>query len=343
MRKLLNTLFVTSEEAYLALETENVAVYIGEEKKAQYPLLVLESIISFSYKGASPALMGACARNGIQLVFLTPRGRFLARVCGQEQGNVLLRKEQYRLSDNLEKSCHIARNFIFGKVYNQRWVLERTLRDHRMRVDAAKLESASQALAGLLPAIETQTDLDALRGLEGEASVRYFHVFDEMVLNQKADFLFDGRNRRPPTDNMNALLSFAYVLLSNDCASALKSVGLDSYVGFMHRDRPGRTSLALDLMEELRAPMADRLCITLVNNRVLQDKHFERQESGAVFLGEDGRKLFLSAWQNKKKEEITHPYLKEKMAWGLVPYVQSLLLARCLRGDLDGYPPFLWK
>ncbi len=343
MRKLLNTLFVTSEEAYLALETENVAVYIGEEKKAQYPLLVLESIISFSYKGASPALMGACARQGIQLTFLTPRGRFLARVCGQEQGNVLLRKEQYRLSDKLEKSCHIARNFIFGKVYNQRWVLERTLRDHRMRVDAAKLESASQALAGLLPAIETQTDLDALRGLEGEASVRYFHVFDEMVLNQKADFLFDGRNRRPPTDNMNALLSFAYVLLSNDCASALESVGLDSYVGFMHRDRPGRTSLALDLMEELRAPMADRLCITLVNNRVLQDKHFERQESGAVFLGEDGRKLFLSAWQTKKKEEITHPYLKEKMAWGLVPYVQSLLLARCLRGDLDGYPPFLWK
>lgn len=343
MRKLLNTLFVTSEEAYLALETENVAVYIGEEKKAQYPLLVLESIISFSYKGASPALMGACARQGIQLTFLTPRGRFLARVCGQEQGNFLLRKEQYRLSDKLEKSCHIARNFIFGKVYNQRWVLERTLRDHRMRVDAAKLESASQALAGLLPAIETQTDLDSLRGLEGEASVRYFHVFDEMVLNQKADFLFDGRNRRPPTDNMNALLSFAYVLLSNDCASALESVGLDSYVGFMHRDRPGRTSLALDLMEELRAPMADRLCITLVNNRVLQDKHFERQESGAVFLGEDGRKLFLSAWQNKKKEEITHPYLKEKMAWGLVPYVQSLLLARCLRGDLDGYPPFLWK
>lgn len=343
MRKLLNTLFVTSEEAYLALETENVAVYIGEEKKAQYPLLVLESIISFSYKGASPALMGACARKGIQLTFLTPRGRFLARVCGLEQGNVLLRKEQYRLSDKLEKSCHIARNFIFGKVYNQRWVLERTLRDHRMRVDAAKLESASQALAGLLPAIETQTDLDALRGLEGEASVRNFHVFDEMVLNQKADFLFDGRNRRPPTDNMNALLSFAYVLLSNDCASALESVGLDSYVGFMHRDRPGRTSLALDLMEELRAPMADRLCITLVNNRVLQDKHFERQESGAVFLGEDGRKLFLSAWQNKKKEEITHPYLKEKMAWGLVPYVQSLLLARCLRGDLDGYPPFLWK
>ena len=343
MRKLLNTLFVTSEDAYLTLETENVAVYIREEKKAQYPLLVLESIISFSYKGASPALMGACARQGIQLTFLTPRGRFLARVCGQEQGNVLLRKEQYRRSDDLEKSCRIARNFIFGKVYNQRWVLERTLRGHRMRVDSAALESASRALSSLLPSIETETDLDALRGLEGEASVRYFGVLDEMILNQKADFLFDGRNRRPPTDNMNALLSFAYVLLSNDCAAALESVGLDSYVGFMHRDRPGRVSLALDLMEELRAPMADRLCVTLVNNRVLQDKHFERQESGAVFLGEDGRKLFLSAWQTKKKEEITHPYLKEKISWGLVPYVQSLLLARYLRGDLDGYPPFLWK
>lgn len=343
MRKLLNTLFITSEDAYLALETENVAVYIGEKKKAQYPLLVLESIISFSYKGASPALMGACARQGIQLTFLTPRGRFLARVCGQEQGNVLLRKEQYRRSDDLEKSCRIARNFIFGKVYNQRWVLERTLRDHRMRVDAAALERASRALSSLLPSIETQTDLDALRGLEGEASVRYFGVFDEMILNQKVDFLFDGRNRRPPTDNMNALLSFAYVLLSGDCAAALESVGLDSYVGYMHRDRPGRVSLALDLMEELRAPMADRLCVTLVNNRVLQDKHFERQESGAVFLGEDGRKLFLSAWQTKKKEEITHPYLKEKISWGLVPYVQSLLLARYLRGDLDGYPPFLWK
>ena len=343
MRKLLNTLFVTSEDAYLALETENVAVYIGEEKKAQYPLLVLESIISFSYKGASPALMGACARQGIQLTFLTPHGRFLARVCGQEQGNVLLRKEQYRQSDDLEKSCRIARNFIFGKVYNQRWVLERTLRDHRMRVNATALESASRALSSLLPSIETETDLDTLRGLEGEASVRYFGVFDEMILNQKADFLFDGRNRRPPIDNMNALLSFAYVLLSGDCAAALESVGLDSYVGFMHRDRPGRVSLALDLMEELRAPMADRLCVTLVNNRVLQDKHFERQESGAVFLGEDGRKLFLSAWQTKKKEEITHPYLKEKISWGLVPYVQSLLLARYLRGDLDGYPPFLWK
>lgn len=343
MRKLLNTLFVTSEDVYLALESENVVVYAGDEKRGQYPMLMLEGIVSFSYKGASPALMGACAQRGIQLAFLTPRGRFLARVCGQDRGNVLLRKAQYRSSDDPAESCRIARGFIFGKVYNQRWVLERTLRDHRLRVNESTLHQASQALAAFLPIIETTEDLDTLRGIEGEAAARYFQVFDEMVLSQKADFLLNDRNRRPPMDNMNALLSFAYTILANDCASALESVGLDSYVGFLHRDRPGRASLSLDLMEELRAPLADRLCLTLVNNRVLQDKHFERQDSGAVFLSADGRKQFLNAWQNRKREELTHPYLKEKICWGLVPYVQALLLARYLRGDLDGYAPFLWK
>lgn len=343
MRKLLNTLFVTSEDVYLALEAENVVVYAGEEKRGQFPLLMLEGIVTFSYKGASPALMGARAQRGIQLAFLTPRGRFLARVCGQDRGNVLLRKTQYRSSDDTAESCRIARSFIFGKVYNQRWVLERTLRDHRLRVDETALHQASQALASFLPIIETAEELDTLRGLEGEAAARYFQVFDEMVLSQKADFLLNDRNRRPPTDNMNALLSFAYTILANDCASALESVGLDSYVGFLHRDRPGRASLSLDLMEELRAPLADRLCLTLVNNRVLQDKHFERQDSGAVYLSDEGRKQFLTAWQNRKREELTHPYLKEKICWGLVPYVQALLLTRYLRGDLDGYPPFLWK
>lgn len=343
MRKLLNTLFVTSEDVYLTLESENVVVYAGDEKRGQYPLLLLEGIVCFSYKGASPALMGACAQRGIQLAFLTPRGRFLARVCGQDRGNVLLRKTQYRFSDDPAESCHIARSFIFGKVYNQRWVLERTLRDHRLRVDEAALHQASQTLAAFLPIIETTEDLDTLRGIEGEAAARYFQVFDEMVISQKADFLLNDRNRRPPTDNMNALLSFAYTILANDCASALESVGLDSYVGFLHRDRPGRASLSMDLMEELRAPLADRLCLTLVNNRVLQDKHFERQDSGAVYLSDEGRKQFLNAWQTRKREELTHPYLKEKICWGLVPYVQALLLARYLRGDLDGYPPFLWK
>ena len=343
MRKLLNTLFVTTEDSYLALENENVVVLCGEEKKGQFPLSILEGIICFSYKGASPSLMGACARRGIQLCFMTPHGRFLARTCGEDRGNVLLRKNQYRVSDDPAQSCLIARNFIFGKVFNTRWMIKRTVRDHAMRVDGEEMKRISQQMAERLPEISQTEDLDALRGLEGEASARYFAAFDQMILSQKEHFRFEDRNRRPPTDNVNALLSFAYTVLANDCASALESVGLDSYVGFMHRDRPGRPSLALDLMEELRGPMADRHVLSLINNRAIQPRHFQRQADGAVLLDDDGRKIFLGAWQERKREALTHPYLKEKIFWGLVPYVQALLLARCLRGDLDGYPPFLWK
>ena len=343
MRKMLNTLFVTSEDSYLALENENVVVINGENKLGQFPLSILEGIVCFSYKGASPALMGACAGRGIQLCFMTPRGRFLARVCGEDRGNVLLRKQQYRISDSPAESCLIARNMILGKVFNARWVLERTLRDHGMRVDTEALRKVSTQLAQQLPAIETAVDLDTLRGLEGEASARYFSGFNQLILNQKDDFSFEGRNRHPPRDNVNAMLSFAYTLLANDCGAALESVGLDSYVGFMHRDKPGRASLALDLMEELRAPLADRLVLTLINNRMVQKNHFRRQADGVVLLNDDGRKLFLNAWQERKRDAITHPYLQEKVYWGLVPYVQALLLARYLRGDLDGYPTFFWK
>lgn len=343
MRKLLNTLFVTSEDVYLALENENVVVLAGEERKGQFPLVMLEGIVSFSYKGASPALMGACAQRGVGLCFMTPNGRFLARVSGEERGNVLLRKEQYRVSDDPKKSCKVARCMVFGKTYNSRWVLERAVRDHRMRVDAEGMKTASQLLAQSLEAILDQTDLDALRGIEGQNSAVYFSRFDDLILNQKEDFHYDGRSRRPPMDRVNALLSFVYTLLGNDCAAALEAVGLDAYVGFLHRDRPGRISLALDLMEELRAVMADRLVLTLINTRVVRREHFMRQESGAVLLNDNGRKAVLSAWQSRKREELTHPYLKEKMVWGLVPYVQALLLARTLRGDLDDYPPFLWK
>ena len=343
MRKLLNTLFVTSEDSYLALENENVVVLSGEEKKGQFPLSILEGIVCFTYKGASPALMGACAKRGVQLCFMTPNGRFLARACGESRGNVLLRKKQYRVSDDEAQSCLIARNFIFGKVYNTRWMIERTVRDHALRVDADDLKRLSQQMAQQLPIIAETVNLDTLRGLEGEASTRYFAAFDQMILNQKEDFRFEDRNRRPPMDRVNALLSFAYTMLANDCAAALESVGLDAYVGFLHRDRPGRASLALDLMEELRGPLADRLALTLINTRVIQARHFQKQADGAVLLNEEGRKLFLNAWQERKRETLTHPYLKEKIFWGLVPYVQALLLARCLRGDLDGYPPFLWK
>lgn len=343
MRKLLNTLYVTSQDSYLALENENVVVWQDDERKGQYPLLMLEGIVSFSYKGASPALMGECAQRGISLCFMTQRGRFLARVCGESRGNVLLRKQQYRVSDDENTSCQVARNFIFGKVYNSRWVLERTLRDHALRIDNDKVKKASIQLADQFDALRICNDLNSLRGMEGELSARYFSVLDDLILNQKDSFSFDGRNRRPPQDNVNAMLSFLYTVLAHDCASALESVGLDAYVGFMHRDRPGRESLALDLMEELRPVFVDRFVLTLINTREIQAKHFQRQAGGVVLMTDEGRKVILTAWQNRKKEEITHPYLKEKMPWGLVPYVQALLLARCLRGDLDGYPPFLWK
>ena len=343
MRKLLNTLFITSEDAYLALENENVVVYRDEGKAAQYPLQVLESILSFSYKGASPALMGECVNRGIGLSFLTPSGRLLARAAGESRGNVLLRKAQYRVSDSEQASCRAARSLIFGKVYNSRWVLERTLRDHALRVNEARLREASAHLQAQLQPLLAAESLDTLRGLEGEASACYFGVWDELILNQREDFRFEGRNRRPPMDRVNAALSMTYTLLTHDCAAALESVGLDAYAGFMHRDRPGRVSLALDLMEELRAPLADRLVLTLINTRALQKQHFRTQSGGAVLLTDEGRKLLLNAWQTRKREEITHPFLKEKLAWGLVPYVQALLLARYLRGDLEGYPPFLWK
>lgn len=343
MRKLLNTLFVTSEDVYLALENENVVVLRDDEKAGQFPLIALEGVVSFSYKGASPALMGACAKRGIQLSFMSRSGRFLARVCGEDRGNVLLRKQQYRASDNPDHSCAIARNFIFGKIYNDRWILERAVRDHAMRIDAEAVRNASRQMADALPEIRKSESLDHLRGLEGEASARYFSVFDQLILNQKEDFFFHARSRRPPMDRINAALSFVYAILANDCAAALESVGLDAYVGFMHRDRPGRASLALDLMEELRGVMADRLVLSLVNTQALQAKHFLKQADGAVLLNDAGRKILLNAWQERKRETIQHPYLSEKIYWGLVPYVQALLLSRTLRGDLDGYPPFLWK
>ncbi len=343
MRKLLNTLFVTSEDAYLSIEGENVVVSKGGCTAGRFPLHTLESIICFSYAGASPALMGGCAERNVSLTFCTPRGRFLARSVGAENGNVLLRRKQYRAADDLSLSCEIARNMIYGKLYNARWSLERTKRDHALRVDAERLQAAIDRIKELFPAVTVETELDTLRGEEGSAAKSYFDVFDEMILQNKKEFAFDGRNRRPPRDKVNALLSFAYSLLANDYAAALESVGLDAYVGFMHRDRPGRNSLALDLMEELRPCLADRFVLTLINNRAVAVSDFDETDSGAVLLNDTGRKKFLQNWQLRKQETITHPYLKEKMPWGLVPYIQALLLARFLRGDLDQYPPFLWK
>ena len=343
MKHLLNTLFVTSEDIYLSLDGENVVANRGKQEVARYPLHALAGIVSFSYAGSSPALMGACAKREVSLSFCTPRGRFLARVTGESSGNVLLRRTQYRIADDPGPCCRIARSMVFGKMYNARWSVERTRRDHKLRVDDAALAAASAQLKGFLPQVAAETGPESLRGLEGAGATVYFGVFDQLILGEKPLFAFQSRSRRPPLDPVNALLSFAYSLLARDCASALASVGLDSYVGFLHRDRPGRTSLALDLMEELRPCLADRFVLTLVNNRAVGKQDFDFRENSTVFLNDSGRRTFLHHWQERKRETITHPYLKEKIPWGLASYVQALLLARHLRGDLDGYPPFLWK
>ena len=343
MKKLLNTLFVLSEDSFLALEGENILVKRDSEVVARYPLHTLEGIFCFSYAGASPALMGVCAKNKIGLTFLTPRGRFLARVAGVESGNVLLRRQQYRMADDPWASCRMAAALISGKLYNCRWVLERATRDHALRLDVEQIKKISETLKSALQMCADAATLEELRGIEGKAATAYFDGMDQLILQNRQTFRMTERTRRPPRDAMNALLSFLYSLLASDCSAALEAVGLDSYVGFMHRDRPGRSSLALDLMEELRPVLADRLALSMVNRKELTEKHFRFEPSGAVYLNDDGRKLVLKAWQERKKETITHPYLEEKINWGLVPYTQALLMTRCIRGDLDGYPPFFWK
>ena len=342
MKKLLNTLYVLSEDAYLSLDGETVLVTVGDQKRS-VPLHTLESIVCFSYKGASPALMGSCAERNIQLSFFTPNGRYLASASRSENGNVLLRREQYRIADNSDRALDIARWFISGKLYNEKYVLLRSLRDHPMQVDSELLRRASDRITAYMADVSSAASSDELRGIEGNAAGEYFGVFEEMILRNKEHFSFEERNRRPPLDPVNALLSLSYSVLANDCSAALLSVGMDPYVGFLHTDRPGRKSLALDLMEELRAPVADRFVLYLINNRTLSETDFKKAENGAVLLKDDARKVFFTEWQKRKKEELRHPFLEEKIVWGLVPYVQALLLARYVRGDLDAYPPFFWK
>lgn len=343
MRKLLNTLYVTTETAYLALDGETVDVLFEDGTHKAVPLHTLESIVCFSYKGASPALMGKCAEMNIGLSFFSPRGRFLASTSSGTNGNVLLRRNQFRTADDAALSMDIARNFLIGKLYNSRSVLLRCARDHAMQTDENALRSAADRLSDSIALMRAAQTEDEMRGIEGNAAAEYFGVFNELILRNKEEFFFEARNRRPPMDSINALLSFTYSLLTNDCAAALYSVGLDPYVGFFHTDRPGRKSLALDLIEELRSVYADRYVLTLINNRVVNPEDFEKQETGAVRLTDEARKRFLAEWQKRKKEQLVHPYLEEKLPWGLVPYAQALLLARYLRGDIDEYPPFFWK
>jgi len=343
MKKLLNVLFITLADVKVNLENENVCVKKDKEILLKVPLLNLEGLVLFNYFGATPSLLGECAKRNITVSFLSEYGKFLGSFYGESKGNVILRKEQYRISDNIDRSITYARNFVFGKLHNQKWVLERGLRDHSLRIDAELLEKASNRITENMKNVLDCDDVGLLRAFEGNAAQLYFRGIDELILRNKEHFVFEDRNRRPPTDRVNALLSFAYTLLAGECRHALESVGLDSYVGFMHTDRPGRASMALDLMEELRPHFADRFVLSLINRAEIMHTDFEIQESGAVLMSDKARKTFLLAWQQRKKEIITHPFLKEKLEWGIVPHVQSLLLSRTIRGDLEQYPPFLWK
>lgn len=343
MKQLANVLYVTTPEAYLSLDGENVVIKKDEHTSTRLPLHNLENIVCFNYLGASPALMGACAERNVGLCFLTPNGRFQARITGKVRGNVLLRKKQYQVSEQESASVPIAASFLLGKIANSRKVIERALRDHAMLVDTQALSQASAFLRGTLDSILDCKSSAELMAFEGSAAKTYFGVFDQLILQQRADFAFRERSRRPPLDNMNALLSFLYTLLTNDVASALEAVGLDPYVGFLHQDRPGRPSLALDLMEELRPVFADRLALSLVNRKQVTGRGFLAKESGGILMDDETRKTVLSNWQERKKEQILHPYLKEHIPFGLIPHVQAMLLARFLRGDLDAYPPFFWS
>jgi len=343
VKHLLNTLYVTTQGAYLAREGETVLVRVEQETKLRVPIHTLGGIVCFGQVSASPPLMGLCAERKVLLSFLTEHGRFLARVQGPVSGNVLLRREQYRRADDDARSAQIAKAVVLGKIANCRTVLMRAAREQGDGTPAEELRAAGGKLGRLLEETGRVSPVEVLRGKEGEAARVYFGVFDHLITAQKEDFGFTERSRRPPLDNVNSLLSFLYTVLAHDVTSALEGVGLDPAVGYLHEDRPGRPALALDLMEEFRPVLADRLALSLINRRQVQGKGFRKTETGAVLMDDATRKELLVTYQKRKQEEIVHPFLEEKMEVGLLPHVQAALLARHLRGDLDGYPPFVWR
>ncbi|MBM4323426.1 MAG: type I-C CRISPR-associated endonuclease Cas1 [Deltaproteobacteria bacterium] len=343
MKKHLNTIFVTTQGAYLSKEGETVVVKVDGEIKLRVPVHTISGIVCFGNVSCSPYLMGFCAENDVAISFLSEHGRFLAKVQGPVSGNVLLRREQYRRADDQKFSAEVTKFILTGKLTNCRTVLQRALRDHSDKIEEQEVRTAVMRLNHLMESLNKDQPLDVLRGIEGDAAHIYFSVFDHLIVAQKESFHFNERTRRPPMDNVNCLLSFIYTLLMHDVRGALESVGLDPAVGFLHRDRPGRPGLALDLMEEFRPYIADRLTLSLINLQQVQDKGFKKTESGAVVMNDDTRKTVLVSYQERKREEITHPFLDEKVMIGMLFHIQAMLMARYLRGDMDGYPPFIWK
>jgi len=343
MKKLLNTLYVTTQGTYLARDGETVLVRLDGADKIRLPLHTLDGIVCFGRVSCSPPLMELCCNRNVSISFMSGTGRFWARVQGPVSGNVLLRREQYRRADDPERCAQLARMLILGKVANTRTVLLRALRDHPELTGGPAIENAAARLARTIKHLTSEMDLAEVRGHEGETAKVYFNVFDHLITAQKDDFYFERRSRRPPMDKLNAMLSFLYTLLTHDAASALEAVGLDPAVGYLHRDRPGRPGLALDLMEELRPFIADRLALSLINRKQVNAQGFRDSETGACLMDDETRKKVITAYQKRKQEEIHHPFLTEKIAVGLIPHAQALLLSRYLRGDLDAYPPFFWK
>lgn len=342
MKKMLNVLYITRPNVYLKLDGENIVIEENNNVLAKLPLINFESIVSFGYPGASPALLGYLCEQNKPISFVTQHGRFLSRVNGEYHGNIVLRKKQYLLSES-NSSILISRNMIFGKVANQKFVLDKFMREYNKRIPIEKIKDASLELNAYLTKILECDDKETLRGYEGYCANVYFNVLDSLILQNKDVFYFKERTRRPPLDNVNATLSFLYTLLAHDCASALETVGLDPYCGFLHSDRAGRLSLALDLMEEMRPIIVDRFVISMINKQILKEKYFEKKENGAVYFTDEGKQIILKNWQERKFEEIKHPFLDEKIQYGLIPYSQALLLSRVLRNDIEEYPPFLWR
>jgi len=343
MRKLLNTLYVSSQGSYLHRDGETVVVEREKEKVLQLPIHTLGSIVCFGNVLCSPFLLGFCAERDVSVSFLSEHGRFLASVLGPVRGNVLLRRQQYRMADDEQITRGIAANVVTGKLANCRIVINRTVRDHSVKVDVNILKEASENIGKIIERIPRVDNTDGIRGFEGQAAAEYFRVFNHLIIDQKQDFIFKERNRRPPLDEVNALLSFIYTLLAHDIRSALETVGLDPAVGFLHRDRPGRPGLALDIMEEFRSVIADRLVLTLINRKQIGKKGFTKASSGAVIMNDDTRKIVLTEYQNRKQDEVYHPYIEETIPIGLLFFIQSNLMARYIRGDIDGYPPFFWR
>lgn len=342
MKKLLNTLYLTNPDYYLRKEGRNIVITLDEKRVARFPIHIFKQVVCFNYMGVSPDLMKMCMEENVAITFFTPYGKYCGRVIGSSYGNIYTRKKQYKIAESQE-SLEFVKNIIYAKAYNSRKILIRGKLDHRDRVDIRRLENVIENIKILMLEIKNSKNKDSIRGIEGTIAREYFSVLDELIIKQKEDFFFIERSKRPPMDRFNALISFLYSLLTNNIAAALEGVGIDSYAGFFHTDRPWRVSMALDIIEEMRAFIVDKFAISTINLNRINKNHFEIKENGACLLNEKGRETLLEFWNKKEQEEIYHPFVEENIKIGLLPHVQAQLLNSYIRGDINSYPPFMME